>query len=135
MENNELPDLYVCSNDECRHASTMTPFDTCLQCGSKKEDAFAYTPKATATAQQRIEELKLKFAAHEYDIAKEDAEWEEGHPIFQMAQDNDNLNAKVKALQSKLAVAVELLKELKLTNTPVLMHKMIDNKLKQISSL
>lgn len=56
--------------------------------------------------QAKLDELQAKFnrlsgLAKEYDEAKDDADWESPHPIFCMAQDVDNLNAKLeKAIEA-----------------------------------
>jgi isopenicillin N synthase-like dioxygenase len=39
---------------------------------------------------------KIISAAKDFDAASEDAEWEPPHPIFMMAQENDDLRAKLK---------------------------------------
>ena len=44
----------------------------------------------------------LDALAREYDAASEDAAWEEGHPIFQMAAENDQLKKKLSLARSLL---------------------------------
>ena len=40
---------------------------------------------------------EFKKICKEFDASPEDASWDEGHPIFQLAQDNDKLCERLRA--------------------------------------
>lgn len=66
----------------------------------------ALKAELSATKEKLAKAEALIQAARDFDASPDDAEFEPPHPIFMMAQDNDNLNAENAELRKQLEARV-----------------------------
>jgi len=86
---------WICVNPDCKLAVK-------IQAISQFEAEIVVLRQINVNYKSKIAELETRLAAKEFDEAPAGAEWREGHPIFNLAQENDTYRARIRELEQRI---------------------------------